>query len=239
MLAALQFNTPDIEGYASIASEINQRYCKQHGYKYIRAGHKECMMHPSCEKVFMMKRHLSQYEWIMWVDSDACFINHKLDLEWLINTNCNLVTGGHEYGFDIAGRKIRVTLNNIDAGLNAGVLLLRNCQWSQWFLDTWIMLCTLGSDLGNAFHEQGVLQWMLIKNICSLQSNVSLVNPASRINRQDFTDTDKPDICEFILHLWGSEPAYREQVFASIRDGEMPEQLDQPILMPTFFVPIA
>lgn len=237
MVAIVQFNTPDIEAYASLSADINSRYCAAHGHQYIRQVYENTSTHPSVEKLFVVQRHLQAHDWIAWIDSDACIIDHRKDIADFTDTQKNLVTSGHELGFDLRGERIRVRLDDQEAGINGGVFLLRNCPWSHDFLQTWINLCKLGSEMRCAFWEQGILQWMLIENICNLQDNISLIHPASRINRQDFIGTNESDRCDFILHLWGSSTELRVMAFSAVSRGVKPEEL--PIDMPYFHVPSA
>lgn len=232
MVAVIQFNTPDIEEYASIGSEINSRYCRRHGYEYIREVYAHVRMHPSHEKLFMLKRYLRKHDWLVWIDSDACVINHSASLQDFISTDKNLVTGGHELGFNLAGQRIKVVLAGRQAGINAGVLIFRSCPWTQYFLDSWIGLCKLGYAMKTRFYEQGILQWMLIENIGDLRENIDLVEPASRINRQDFAGSSEMDMCQFILHLWGGSHEQRVDAFSQVSKGIKPGSIN--VRMPTF-----
>ena len=235
MIAIVQFNTPDIEDYATIGAAINQRYCSQHGYGYIREVHNNTRLQPYHEKLLMLQRHLDNHDWLLWLDSDACVIDHRQSLSDFTETDADLVTGGHEIGFNLRGERIRVLLGDAEAGINTGVLLLRNCPWSHRFLASWLLLCRLGNAMDCAFHEQGILQWMLIENICDLHSHIGLINPSSRLNRQDDIAAQEADRCDFILHLWGTPNTTRVDVFEAIARGEKPEGLG--IHMPGFHVP--
>lgn len=223
MIAIIQFNTPNIESYAKIGGEINARYCKQQNHHHIREVYEKVQIGASEEKLFVIRKHLRNHRWLAWIDSDACIINQKKDIEDFTNTHKNIVIGGHEYGFNLKGESIKIKFGNRCAGLNGGVFLLRNCTWSFDFLEQWINLCRLGRERKTAHAEQGILQWMLINNISTLQENIDLIDPASKINRQDFRDASKPDQCEFILHLWGSTSDYRKHIFEEISRGLKPE----------------
>lgn len=230
MIAIVQFNTPNIENYASIGAKINSSYCKIHNHHYIREIYEKTEIGAQEERLFVIKRHLKNYRWVAWIDSDACVINHKKDIEEFTNTAKNLVIGGHEYGFSLTGDKMKISLGSRRAGLNTGVFLLRNCNWSFDLLDQWINLCKLGRETKTSLWEQGILQWMLVHNISALQANIDLIEPASKINRQGSREASKPDICEFILHLWGSSSELRESIFKQISKGEKPDmpQIDMP-----------
>ena len=234
MIAIVQFNTPNIEEYASLGAQINSNYCKHHEHHYIREVYEKTQIGAQEERLFVIRRHLKNYRWIAWIDSDACVINQEKDIEDFTNTAKNLITGGHEYGFKLTGEKIKISMGRKNAGLNTGVFILRNCTWSFEFLEQWINLCKLGRETKTTLWEQGILQWMLINNICSLQENIELINPASKINRQDFGASNKSDICEFILHLWGSTSEMRKDIFNQISNGIKPNI--PHINMPNFYI---
>ncbi|XP_074308870.1 galactomannan galactosyltransferase 1-like [Silene latifolia] len=67
-------------------------------------------------------------EWIWWVDSDAVFTDMDFDLPLEKYKAYNLIV----YGWPGSFYK-----QNSSMGLNAGVFLIRNCQWSMNILDRW------------------------------------------------------------------------------------------------------
>lgn len=67
-------------------------------------------------------------EWIWWVDSDALFTDMDFKLPLERYKDHNLVVHGWE---DLIHEKKSWT------GLNAGVFLIRNCQWSLDLMDAW------------------------------------------------------------------------------------------------------
>ncbi|KAL9241625.1 hypothetical protein vseg_015715 [Gypsophila vaccaria] len=67
-------------------------------------------------------------EWIWWVDSDAVFTDMDFDLPLAKYKDYNLVV----YGWPGTLYHEKSSM-----GLNAGVFLIRNCQWSMNFLDRW------------------------------------------------------------------------------------------------------
>lgn len=67
-------------------------------------------------------------EWLYWVDSDAAFTDMEFALPLAKYSNHNLVLHGWP---DL------VFKNKSWTSLNAGVFLIRNCQWSLDFMDVW------------------------------------------------------------------------------------------------------
>jgi len=67
-------------------------------------------------------------EWIWWVDSDALFTDMDFTPPWRRYKEHNLVVHGWP----------GVIYNDRSwTALNAGVFLIRNCQWSMELIDTW------------------------------------------------------------------------------------------------------
>ncbi|TKW01093.1 hypothetical protein SEVIR_8G155200v4 [Setaria viridis] len=68
-------------------------------------------------------------EWVWWVDADAVFTDMDFSLP--------LATKYAAYNLVLYGWPKEVYENRRWLGLNAGVFLIRNCQWSLDFLDEW------------------------------------------------------------------------------------------------------
>lgn len=67
-------------------------------------------------------------EWLFWVDSDAVFTDMDFQIPFERYRDHNLV---------VYGWPDRIYKDKSWVSLNAGVFLLRNCQWSMDFLDVW------------------------------------------------------------------------------------------------------
>ncbi|KAJ7567534.1 hypothetical protein O6H91_02G151700 [Diphasiastrum complanatum] len=74
-------------------------------------------------------------EWIWWMDSDALFTDMAFELPLDKYTNYNLVVHGWEN---------LVFEKKSWVGLNMGVFLIRNCQWSLDLLDAWAAMGATG-----------------------------------------------------------------------------------------------
>nr|Q564G7.1 RecName: Full=Galactomannan galactosyltransferase 1 [Cyamopsis tetragonoloba]CAI79402.1 galactomannan galactosyltransferase [Cyamopsis tetragonoloba] len=110
-------------------------YCRLHNYDII---YNNALLHPKMNSYWAkypviraaMMAH-PEVEWVWWVDSDAVFTDMEFKLPLKRYKNHNLVVHGWE-GL--------VRLNHSWTGLNAGVFLIRNCQWSLEFMDVWVSM---------------------------------------------------------------------------------------------------
>ncbi|KAL3693001.1 hypothetical protein R1sor_006652 [Riccia sorocarpa] len=74
----------------------------------------------------MMLAH-PEAEWIWWVDSDAVFTDMVFEPPFEAYTNSNLILWGDENA---------VYKERSFVGINAGIMIIRNCQWSLDFFDS-------------------------------------------------------------------------------------------------------
>lgn len=224
----VMFSTSNILNYSALSAELNRRYCQTHGYRFVHEIYDRVAITPSHEKLRVISRHIEWTDYILWIDSDACVIDYRVPLTSFTRGDADLIIAGHEFGFDLAGRRLAYRLKGRPSGLNAGVFMLRNSAWTAEFLRRWWELCIEGAKVPTALVEQGQLQAMLEENTCDLQGHIELVVPCSRLNR---CDDRGENVCEFILHLWGSGGKERERVFSELLQGRKP---DIPISLPSF-----
>ncbi|XP_058080941.1 glycosyltransferase 6-like [Magnolia sinica] len=92
-----------------------------------------------------------EIEWIWWVDSDASFTDMDFRLPLAKYKSHNLIV--HGWPREIYERKSWV-------GLNAGVFLIRNCQWSMDFMDVWANMGPQSPE----YEKWGEIQQSVMKN---------------------------------------------------------------------------
>ena len=104
------------------AHENKRRYAKKHNYDVIL--YNELLSHkyaPYWGKVIALQKHLKDYDWLFWLDSDALIMNDEIKLEDLVDDNYDFIT-------------TRDCLLNV----NSGDFIIKNCDWSKKFLDDWL-----------------------------------------------------------------------------------------------------
>jgi hypothetical protein len=103
-----------------VTHSVNFRYCSDHGYEFHPIHIKPADWAETVwSKIPEMRAFLDRYDWLMWIDADAMVMNHRVKIEDLIEK---------------AGEGKDLIISSDLNGLNAGVFLLRNCEWSQLFL---------------------------------------------------------------------------------------------------------
>jgi hypothetical protein len=92
-------------------------YCRRHGYAWLpfREGF-DSSRPVAWSKILFLRRHLADYDWLMWSDVDSAITNPALGLESLVKRAGDLL------------------ITRDGTGLNSGSFLIRNCAWSHRFL---------------------------------------------------------------------------------------------------------
>ncbi|CAM6128470.1 unnamed protein product [Calypogeia fissa] len=98
--------------------------------------------HPMVRK--LMLSH-PEAEWIWWMDSDAFFTDMTFELPMEKYKDHNLV---------LQGWADAIYKDKNWIGLNAGIFLIRNCQWSLTMLDKWV---AMGEDYDDHRQKMGTL----------------------------------------------------------------------------------
>ena len=115
----------NIKEYADITSVINKKYCENNNYDYI-VDHKKRLSdrHASWERfpMFLKLINTNKYDYIVWIDADACF---RFD-----NPNQNLLN-------DIINNNINKDIifsYDIDSDeINNGLIIIKNTEYSKDF----------------------------------------------------------------------------------------------------------
>ncbi|KAK1292142.1 putative glycosyltransferase 7 [Acorus calamus] len=90
-------------------------------------------------------------EWIYWVDSDAAFTDMEFDIPFDKYRNHNLIVHGWSH---------LIYENKTWVGLNAGIFLIRNCQWSMEFINVWASM----GPISPKYKEWGKIQKSVFKD---------------------------------------------------------------------------
>ncbi|OVA03968.1 Galactosyl transferase [Macleaya cordata] len=109
-------------------------YCRLHGYDIF---YNNALFQPKMSgcwaKIPLVRAAMVAHpesEWIWWVDSDAAFTDMEFKIPLERYEDHNFILHGW-------AREIFDTNSPSWVGLNAGIFLIRNCQWSLDFMDAW------------------------------------------------------------------------------------------------------
>ncbi|PWZ44890.1 putative glycosyltransferase 3 [Zea mays] len=126
-------DNPAGDHYLLKATKNKIDYCRLHGIDVVHnMAHLDPELTGYWSKLPLVRRLMlahPEVEWIWWVDSDAIFTDMAFELPLSRYDGRNLVIHGYP---DLLFEK-RSWIS-----LNAGIFLLRNCQWSLDLLDAWV-----------------------------------------------------------------------------------------------------
>ena len=120
-IALLTFECPPAD-YRSLSFSNKEKYCAKHGYVFLRHTERLSDRPPPWDKIKYLKRHIDQYDWIFWTDSDSVIINDDVRLETFINNEKDLI----------------IQMDESSQGLkeiNSGQFFIKNSEWGKWFLN--------------------------------------------------------------------------------------------------------
>ncbi|XP_066335703.1 probable glycosyltransferase 6 [Miscanthus floridulus] len=163
-------------------------YCRLHGIELL---YNREFLHPAMRaywaKIPIVRAAMLAHpeaEWVWWVDSDAVFTDMDFSLPLAKYAGRNFVVYGWPNKFFV--RKSWL-------GLNAGVFLIRNCQWSLDFMDEW-------ARMGPAYPEEHARWGKTLRDALSdVDSDVAcdqsalvymLLNGWERLGKKTFVETD-------------------------------------------------
>eukprot|EP00759_Apiculatamorpha_spiralis_P032495 PhF_6_TR3387/c0_g1_i1/m.4845 len=122
-------------------------YCQEHGIDLIVEGTAlvDTTRDVCWSKIPMLKEWLPHYDWIMWMDGDAFFMNHRIKIDSILDD---------AYDFIVAK-----DWNDI----NLGMFFIRNSKYSFELLDE---MWNVPKQYWNPFQEQGALHYLTDPRKC-------------------------------------------------------------------------
>jgi len=153
--------------YGDFASLNHHEYSNKHGYSYIKEIVKNddySNWHPTWIKIDVLKKYLPLYDYVVWIDADAVFVNQDIKIEDLINDGVDLVIPKLEMD--------RVS-GNMWTHTTTGFMIWKNSEWSNNILNT---LWSEPKDYRfTFFHEQSRLD-ELIYDKFTVQGGENILN---------------------------------------------------------------
>lgn len=196
-IVVAQFWTKNLS-YARYTKEINKKYCDQNNYIYFveeneskirnRIGNKAMTWY----KPFLISDVFETLnpDYVLFLDADAIVVDHLNKIE----------------NFIIGGKEIVVTEDYGPSAMNAGVILIKNSEWSKNFLKQWYSTSDeleggtpprKGYYANALWHDQTGFSHLL-RNDSDVSKNISVIDNKI-LNGRYFKD---PNNQNFIFHAF-------------------------------------
>ena len=132
--------------YGDFSAINHLEYANKHGYSHVKRIVKDSDYldwHPTWIKIDVLLKTLPLFDYVVWIDADAVFVNKDIKIEDLITDNVDLV---------ISKQEIDRSTGNVWTNTSTGFMIWKNSEWSM------NMLRNLWDNPGNYkfgfFHEQ-------------------------------------------------------------------------------------
>jgi hypothetical protein len=197
----------NIKDYGDITAELNLNYCKKYGYDYIIDDTRRLPeRHPAWEKLPFCLELLPKYDYVIWIDADACFRhnNNKINIEKILR---------HNKFYDVI-----FSYDNPEYDqLNTGFFILKNTEYTNMFISEMI------KDKWDLYYnkpnwEQEMIRKYYRENKYDIQ-NKSIILPFNKL--QTFDTNENHD--SLIIHMAGKPANIRFSIFQTIKYQYLPQ----------------
>ena len=226
-----------IRSYSAIAEKVNRMYAAEQGYDLMAVRSRLSERDPQWDKVRVMDVVMNEiedakdHEWYFWIDSDAVFAQHDVNLKSILDEGGDLVISD-----DLPNRGVKSAPEG-EIYINTGTFGLKNSDWAKQFVKKW-----WGTPMGmenKRYHEQHVLNEMYKTNEMGLKQKIA-VHPYDRLNS---AFGELPNIKgvipskldkTFVIHMMRKGHGVRRDVFSRIesmvakRENRRPHHVVDP-----------
>lgn len=178
-----------------ITTSVMFSYCQHHGYDFICGRDENAAKgrSPLWSKIPLLTNNLSNYDWVVWIDSDAMPVNFSHKLEDFIDEDYNMVLA-HEHH-----------MNPTRTCINTGVMFMKNC------LDNLELLAGSWAQeecCGHPWEDQFSVMEYLRKNPEMDEKIKKIEVKPINVKPENFEETD------FIMHIMGgpANPQHKTNV---------------------------
>ena len=84
-IAVVTWYNDNVKEYADINYSINKKYCETHGYDMIKSNVVRTEFTATWERFPLLINHIFEYDYVMWIDSDAIFLKDSPPIINIIN----------------------------------------------------------------------------------------------------------------------------------------------------------
>jgi hypothetical protein len=195
------FYDDNIADYSENCMKINKFYCDKHNIELIVSKtHKKRDRKPHWERIYLLLEHLSKFDYLIWIDSDAFFYEDSKHISTVIESNPDVP---FIFSNDQGNQHI-----------NTGFFIVKNTQYSFDFLKKWgydeeILNYSLKLQ---RWHDQDGLIYMFDNNILDIRNNSILIDYG--VLQHFYIDENfKPE--PYIFHMAGKNRKLRIQLSKS------------------------
>jgi hypothetical protein len=153
--------------YGDLSSTNHLEYANKHGYSYLKQIVKDSDYldwHPTWIKIDILIKTLPLFDYVVWIDADAVFVNKDITIEDFIQDDIDLI---------LPKMEMDRSTGNVWTNTTTGFMIWKNSGWS---LD---LLNSLWNNPGHCrfgyFHEQTRLD-ELLQNLFLLPGGENIFN---------------------------------------------------------------
>ena len=171
-IAICMFYDDKIKEFSDINRSINAIYCKKHNIDLIVSNKiKNPHRKPHWERIYLILEHLSKYDYMVWIDSDAFFYENSKHIMEIIKEHDTPFIFSRDRGSSCPKPPLNI-------GINSGVFIVKNSQYCIDFLKKW----GYDEDIHNyalemkRWHDQEGLLYMFEHNIMDIKDNSTILD---------------------------------------------------------------
>lgn len=177
-------------GWAGSLVDSNRReYAGRWGYTYVNANSLINASRPTAwSKLTAMAHHLPEYDWLLYLDSDALIMNPEVRIEEFLDRRYDFIA------------------TNDGNGFNSGAMLVQNTAWSaQWLRQLWDQDHLVTGKNLPFLYEQRAFHALLAADPSIERKHVKYLPPCAFNSqlRKSPTDPGQYVTGDFVLHFAG------------------------------------
>ena len=177
--------------YGKLCAKNHLNYALKYDYNFYCEIIQEFLTdrNQTWHKINLIKKHLQNYDYVVWIDADAVFIKDDIKLEEFIDPSIDLILP--EMQID---KRTGLQLTKTSTGF----MIWKNCDWSFDLLSN--MWNNSGDYAYGYFHEQSLLD----KKISVENESTFTVLKNVKIISEKYHNTDSDLLSDFIYHAGGN-----------------------------------
>jgi hypothetical protein len=195
-IAIVTLFTKEIADFGEIGAANKQAYARRHAYDCFEYREQlDKSRHPAWSKLDVIRRHLSDYDWVFWTDADSLVMNSERKLESII--------AGHEH------KDMILTWEVGPSPVNTGQWLVQSTAWSADVLS--VVGQVASPNRRPRWFEQGALsEWLGTDetrwcHLAVVHPRIMNATPPVKHFEKRFGRKSRWRRGDFIIHFWPLE----------------------------------